>query len=161
VATIAAPRVLAMNNEPAVMRVGTQLVSFDTASSIATENGGRPATPLFAGLTLTVMAQIASDGIVRLSVSPTYSEKTGDVRAPAGGSVPVLTVTEADTVVRVQEGETVVIAGFVQDRTRARQAPGFSGLFGAQTRETVKSELVILLTPTVVVPGGASRAGAM
>jgi type II secretory pathway component GspD/PulD (secretin) len=34
-------------------------------------------------------------------------------------------------------------------------------LFGAQTRETVKSELVILLTPTVVVPGGASRAGAM
>jgi MSHA biogenesis protein MshL len=163
VATIAAPRVLAMNNEPAVMRVGTQLVSFDTASAFAKEHGGRSssATPLFAGLTLTVTAQIAPDGIVQLSVSPTYSEKTGEVRAPAGGSVPVLTITEADTVVRVQEGETVVMSGLVQDRTRARQAPGFSGLFGAQTRETVKSELVILLTPTVVVPGSTSRAGAM
>jgi MSHA biogenesis protein MshL len=163
VATIAAPRVLAMNNEPAIMRVGTQLVSFDTAAAFAKENGGRSSsgTPLFAGLTLIITAQIASDGIVQLSVSPTYSEKTGDVRAPAGGSVPVLTITEADTVVRVQEGETVVISGLVQDRTRARQAPGFSGLFGAQTRETVKSELVVLLTPTVVVPGSPSRAGGM
>jgi type II secretory pathway component GspD/PulD (secretin) len=162
VSTIAAPRVLALNNEPAVMRVGTQLVSFDSASSIAEEDGGRSssATSLFAGLTLIVTAQIASDGIVQLSVSPTYSEKTGDVSARAGGSVPVLTMTEADTIVRVQEGETVVISGLVQDRTRVRHASGFSGFFGAQTRETVKSELVILLTPTVVVPGGTSR-GAM
>jgi MSHA biogenesis protein MshL len=163
VATIAAPRVLAMNNEPAVMRVGTQLVSFDTASTLTKDKSDRSsaATGVFAGLTLVVTAQIASDGIVQLSVSPTYSEKTGEVKAPAGGSVPVLTITEADTMVRVQEGETVVISGLVQDRTRVKPATGARGIFGAQTRETVKAELVILLTPTVVIAGGFTAAGAM
>lgn len=163
VATIAAPRVLAMNNEPAVMRVGTQLVSFDTASTLSGDKSQRSsaATGVFAGLTLVVTAQIAPDGIVQLSVSPTYSEKTGDVKAPAGGSVPVLTITEADTIVRVQEGETVVISGLVQDRVRVKQATGARGLFGGQARETVKAELIILLTPTVVFPRGATAAGAM
>jgi type II secretory pathway component GspD/PulD (secretin) len=74
--------------------------------------------------------------------------------------VPVLAITEADTVVRVQEGETVVISGLIQDRTRVKPATGMSGLFGGQTRETVKSELVILLTPAVVVPGVIPTAGA-
>lgn len=162
VATIGVPRVLAMNNEPAIMRLGTQFVSFDTASAPAKENDlRRSAAPNFVGLTLTVMAQIASDGIVQLSVSPTYSEETGDAHGPSGRLVPVVTITEADTVLRVQEGETVVISGLVQARTRARQARGFSGRLGAQTRETVKSELVILLTPTLVVPGNPSKAGAM
>jgi type II secretory pathway component GspD/PulD (secretin) len=163
IVTIATPRVLAMNNEPAVMRVGTQLVSFDTVAMLAKEDPDRTsqATPVFAGLTLVVTAQIASDGIVQLSVSPTYSERTSDVKAPAGGNVPVLAITEADTLVRVQEGETVVISGLIQDRTRLKLAAGVSGLFGGQSREVVKSELVILLTPAVVVPGAITTAGAM
>lgn len=162
VATIAAPRVLVMNNEPAVMRVGTQLVSFDTAAALAQEGPRRTssATPVFAGFTIVITAQIASDGIVQLSVSPTWSERTSDARAPGGGTVPVLAIAEADTVVRVQEGETVVISGLIQDRTRVRPATGVSGVFGGQTRETVKSELVILLTPAVVVPGVLTTAGA-
>jgi type II secretory pathway component HofQ len=159
IATIATPRVLAMNNEPTIIRVGTQLVSFDTATAIEDRPADRSLpTAVFTGLTLVVTAQIASDGIVQLSVSPTYAGRTDDVRA--GGSVPVLTITEADTVVRVQEGETVVISGLIQDRTRVKPAGGMAGLFGGQTRETVKSELVILLTPAVVVPGVIATAGA-
>jgi type II secretory pathway component GspD/PulD (secretin) len=162
IATIATPRVLAMNNEPAIIRVGTQLVSFDTVTTFGNQRSDRSLpTAMFAGLTLVVTAQIASDGIVQLSVSPSYAERTGEVRAPAGGSVPVLAITEADTVVRVQEGETVVISGLIQDRTRVRPATGVSGVFGGQTRETVKSELVILLTPAVVVPGVITTAGTL
>jgi type II secretory pathway component GspD/PulD (secretin) len=161
IATIATPRVLAMNNEPAIMRVGTQLVSFDRATAIGTEGSNRSLpTSVFAGLTLVVTAQIASDGIVQLSVSPTYAERTGEVRAPAGGSVPILSIAEADTVVRVQEGETVVISGLIHDRTRVVPATGVSGVFGGQRRETMKAELVILLTPALVVPG-AGTAGAL
>lgn len=160
VRTIAAPQVLAMNNEPAVMRVGTQDVSFDTVLP-AGDDGGRtrPATGVFAGLTLTVTAQIAAEGVVQLSVSPTMSTKTGQVKAPGGGTVPVLSISEADTVVRVQEGETVVIAGLLQDRERVSRSEGISGLFGGQSRETVKAELIILLTPRIVVPGAAGTAG--
>ena len=153
---IAAPHVVAMNNEPAVMRAGTQGVYFTTASQLdSAGRSERTSTPvaILEGLTLTVTAQIASDGIVQLSVAPTYTEKTGQSKSPAGDIFPVLQVSEADTLVRVQDGDTIVISGFLQDRQTAKPTSGLAGFFGAQARETVISELVILLTPTVVNAG--------
>ncbi len=153
---IAAPHVVAMNNEPAVMRAGTQGVYFTTASQLdPTGRSERTSTPvaILEGLTLTVTAQIASDGIVQLSVAPTYTEKTGQSKSPAGDIFPVLQVSEADTLVRVQDGDTIVVSGFLQDRQTAKPTSGLAGFFGAQARETVISELVILLTPTVVNAG--------
>lgn len=163
VTMIAAPHVVAMNNEPAVMRVGTQSVYFETASSLdqngRTQRSSSPATVL-EGLTLMVTAQVAGDGVVQLSVAPTYAESTGQAKSAAGELYPVLRVSEADTLVRVQDGDTVVIAGFLQDRARTRPGTGLAGYFGARSRETVKSEIVILLTPVVVTPGGGSVARA-
>jgi type II secretory pathway component GspD/PulD (secretin) len=157
VTMIAAPHVMAMNNEPAVMRAGTQGVYFTTASQLD-QDGRRertsPPVAILEGLTLTVTAQIASDGIVQLSVAPTYTEKTGQSKSASGDLVPVLQVSETDTLVRVQDGDTVVISGFLQDRQKAKISTGLAGFFGAQARETVKSDLVILLTPTVVNAGG-------
>jgi MSHA biogenesis protein MshL len=157
VRVIAAPQVLAMNNQPAIMRIGTQEASFDLT---AEPDAPPPATGLFAGLMLAVTPQIGADGIVQLSISPTYSEKTRETRVRNGGAVPVLTIAEADTLVRVQEGETVIVSGLLQDRARAKQSAGIAGFFGAQARENVKAELIILLTPTVVSPGVVSTAGA-
>jgi len=158
VTMIAAPHVVAMNNEPAVMRAGTQGVYFTTASQLdpagRTERTSTPVA-ILEGLTLTVTAQIASDGIVQLSVAPTYTEKTGQSKSAAGDIFPVLQVSEADMLVRVQDGDTIVISGFQQDRQKAKPTGGLAGFFGAQAHETVISELVILLTPTVVNAGGS------
>ncbi len=161
VTMIARPQVVAMNNEPAVMRVGTQGVYFQTTSQIdASGRAQRTSTPaaILEGLTLTVTAQVAPDGIVQLSVAPTYAEKTGQSRSASGDSFPVLHVSEADTLVRVQDGDTVVLSGFLQDRVKAKQSTGVAGFFGAQAHETVKAELVILLTPVVVSAGAGSTA---
>jgi type II secretory pathway component GspD/PulD (secretin) len=159
---IAAPQVLALNNEPAVMRVGSQEVAFQTRAPAGDADAASrtsEAHAITAGLTLTVTAQIAGDGIVLMSLAPTYAERTGEARAPGGDRVPVLSVSEADTLVRVQDGETVVIAGLLRERVQVKPAQGFGGLFGAQDRRTGYVELVVLLTPTVVTPGGASLAG--
>jgi type II secretory pathway component GspD/PulD (secretin) len=163
VRTIAAPEVVAMNNEPALMRIGTQEVYFVPASQVDA-NGrptGRSHTPasVLAGLTLTVTPQVAMDGIVRLHVAPSYAQRARDARSPAGDVAPVLSVSETDTTVRVQDGETVIIAGLLQDRERVTQGAGVAGFFGAQTRETRTSELVILLTPRVVTPAPRARGG--
>jgi MSHA biogenesis protein MshL len=163
VRTIAAPTVTAMHNEPAVMRIGTQEVYFVAASQVdasgrVTDRPHAPASVL-AGLTLTVTPQVATDGIVRLHMAPTYAQKTRDAASSGDDVVPVLRVTESDTSVRVQDGETVVIAGLLQDRDRIVPAVGFAGFFGAQARETVTSELVILLTPTIVSPAPRAPAG--
>jgi type II secretory pathway component GspD/PulD (secretin) len=139
------------------MRIGTQEASFDLS---AEPDAPPPATGIFAGLMLAVTPQVGADGIVQLGISPTYSEKTRETRARNGGAVPVLTIAEADTLVRVQEGETVIVSGLLQDRPRSKQTSGIAGFFGAQSREHVKAELIILLTPTVVTPGVLPTAGA-
>jgi type II secretory pathway component GspD/PulD (secretin) len=152
VTMIAAPQVVAMNNEPAVMRVGTEVVYFDSAQDGSRQQGSGPAGVL-EGLTLTVIAQISGDGIVQLHVAPSYTLRAG-VSKSAGGTLPVLRVNEADTLVRVQDGETVVLSGFLTEYEKTKPATGFTALFGAgQSRTTVRSELVILLTPSIVTPG--------
>lgn len=153
---IAAPQLLAMNNEPAIMRVGTEAVYFVPLAGDA--RASAPATTL-QGLTLIVTAQIAADGIVQLHVAPTYAEASGQAKGPRSVTAPVLDVSEADTLVRVHDGETVIVSGFLKDRTRTTQGTGLAGFFGAQSHETVKSELIILLTPTVVAPGIAIASG--
>lgn len=159
VTMIAAPQIVAMNNEPAVMRVGTQNVYFETASHL--DQKGRSertssASTVLEGLTLMVTPQIAGDGAVQLSVAPTYAERTGQAKSATGELYPLLHVSEADTLVRVRDGDTVVISGFLRDRTRSKPGTGLASYFGAQSHETVKSELVILLTPVVVIPGGST-----
>jgi type II secretory pathway component HofQ len=156
VTLIAAPQVLALNNQPVMMRVGAENVYFEPASSV--EQNGRtvrtsaPAT-LLDGLTLMVTAQIAGDGAVQLSVAPTYAEKMGEAKSAAGELYPVLRVSEADTLMRVQDGDTVVLSGFMRDRSIAKPRTGLASYFGSQSRQTARSELVILLTPVVVTPG--------
>jgi len=58
--------------------------------------------------------------------------------------VPIVSVREADTLVRVQEGETVMIAGLMQDRTTVDKT---------KRPKKRKTDLIILLTPTIMTPG--------
>ena len=156
---LAAPQVVAMNNEPAVMRMGTQDVFFTTTTAAAVGGGAeRISTPvaLVEGFTMTVVPQIAADGVVHLSVSPTLTERTGESRSRQGDRVPVMSISEADTLVRVRDGEAVVISGLLQDRTKTKQGEGLAGFFGSQTKETVRSELVILIKATVVTAAAAA-----
>jgi general secretion pathway protein D len=142
---IASPQTLAMNNEPAVIRVGTDAV-------FVVEGATTPGA-VSEGLTLTLVPQIGADGIVQLSVSPTYTRKSGEVKAGKGSPIPALDISEIDSLLRVQEGDTVVVSGLLRDRQETKTAAGFTGMFGAQERRTVRSELVVMLTPTVVTPG--------
>lgn len=159
---LAAPQIVAMNNEPTLMRLGTQDVFFTTAASEGRGGAERLTTPvpMLEGLTMTITPQIAADGIVHLGVSPTLAEKTGDARSRQGERVPVMNISETDTLVRLRDGEAVVFSGFLQERTRTKQGEGIGGFFGTQTKETVKSELVILLKATIVTPAAPAIVGA-
>jgi len=130
VRVLARPRVVAMNNEPAYVRVGRAAEAAGPAGEGAAE-----------GIVLTVTPQIAADGIIQMSVSPSVTERTGATAPAEGGAVPVVSVREADTLVRVRSGETAVISGLLQ------------GDVGRKT------DLVVLLMPTLVVPAPASTAG--
>jgi type II secretory pathway component GspD/PulD (secretin) len=149
---VASPQTLAMNNEPAVIRVGTDAV-------FVVEGATAPGA-VSEGLTLTLVPQIGADGIVQLSVSPTYTRRSGEVKAGKGSPVPTLDISEIDSLLRVQEGDTVVVSGLLRDRQETKTATGFTGMFGAQERRIVRSELIVMLTPTVVTPGVPASEGA-
>lgn len=144
VTVLSSPRFTAMNNEPAVMRIGTQDVFFTTTTQIDAQSGRtlQSTVPqsLTEGVVLSVTPQISADGIIHMNITPTVTERTGVARSRLGDQVPIVSVREADTLVRVRQGQTVVIAGLMQDRGR---------------RET---DLVILLTPTLMRPGGIAAA---
>jgi len=116
---LSSPRIIATNNEPTIMRAATQ----DTRS-------------VSESIVLSLTAQISADGLIHMNVNPSVTERTGLATSPGGDQMPLVTVREADTVVRVRQGDTVVIAGLIRERPDRR-----------------KSDLVILLTPTVVNPG--------
>ena len=94
VTTIAVQRVVAMNNEPAVMRVDTQP----------------------AALMLTLTAQIAADGIVQLNVSPTFASRRSPAASLEVATPPAVRIGEADTMARVRDGETIVLSGLLDNR---------------------------------------------
>jgi MSHA biogenesis protein MshL len=160
---LSSPRVTAMNNEPAIMRIGTQDVYFVTTTQVNPETGQilqSTVTPqaLTEGVVLSVTSQISGDGVIHMSINPSITERTGVATSRLGDTVPIVSVRETDTLVRVREGETIVIAGLMQDRTSADEAkvpvlgdvPLVGHLFKRTERRRTKTDLVILLTPTVL-----------
>lgn len=158
VTSVASPHIVAMNNEPAIVRVGKELVYFDSADTSVPRGERRTVSPatVLDGLTLTVVAQVSADDFVQLHVSPSFTAQSGESRAGNAITAPVLTVSQADTVVRVRDGETVVFAGFLSATEKSVPRSGFAGLFGAESRTIVRSEVVILLTPRIMKAASAS-----
>jgi MSHA biogenesis protein MshL len=121
---LSAPEVTALNNEPALVHAATTGVS---------------------SLTLTVVPQIAADGVVQLSVSHAWQELAAGEKSPH--------VAEGDTVTRVMDGHTVLLTGWLRPAQVAVPARGMGSLFGGPAKKTVQAELVVVLRATVVAPG--------
>jgi MSHA biogenesis protein MshL len=169
---LSSPRVTAMNNEPAVIRVGTQDVFFVTTTQV--DETGRvlqtAVTPqsITEGVVLSVTPQISADGIITMSISPSITERTGQATSRLGDTVPIVSVRETDTLLRVHDGETIVIAGLMQDRLSVDSTkvpvlgdlPLVGRLFRRDEQSKRKTDLVILLTPTILTPGAITRISA-
>jgi MSHA biogenesis protein MshL len=168
---ISSPKLAALNNQTAVIRAGTDEVFFETRVQEITTGGGAlgqrevtrntTVTPrsITIGVVLGITPQIGPDGNVVLHIRPTVTEKRGETRSPVGDIFPILDVREADMVVRAREGQVVVIGGLMQERRSDSEGkvpilgdiPGIGRLFRSTTQEVRKTELVVLLSPTVMV----------
>jgi MSHA type pilus biogenesis protein MshL len=167
---MASPTVNALNNEPAIMRVGTQDVFFRTTTQLDAVTGRILQTTIepqsiTEGVVLSVTPQIAGDGMINMSITPSLTERTGEAISRFGDTVPILSVREADTLVRVHENDTVVIAGLMDERVRREERkvpilgdlPGIGAVFRGQATSRQKTDLVILLTPTLMTPARIAR----
>jgi len=171
---LSSPRIATINNQKAVLKVGTDefFVTNVSTTTTATGVGGSVSTPsitlqpFFSGIALDVTPQIDDGNNIILHVHPSISvvtekQKLIDLGVTLGQfNLPLATsaVNETDSVVRVQDGQIVAIGGLMkQEQTSDRSGlPGASGLrgigmlFGQRSSALAKRELVILIKPTVI-----------
>jgi len=171
VQVLSSPRISTVNNQKAVIKVGsdeffvTDVSSSTSASTLTTTTTPDiTLTPFFSGIALDVTPQISADGDVILHIHPSVSEVTDQIKEiTVGGQTQQLplafsTVRESDSVVRARSGQVVVIGGLMQNSSSNDDAgvPGLSkipligNLFKQKRKVNTRSELVILLRPIVV-----------
>jgi len=171
VSVLSSPRVSTVNNQKAVIKVGTEeFFVTDVSSTTVTGGGGTTSTPditltpFFSGIALDVTPQISRQGEVILHVRPAVTEvqdRRKDLKVAGSDlSLPLAfsTVREADSIVRARSGQIVVIGGLMQESVRAQESrvpglgsvPGLGRLFRHDRKVSRKTELVILLRPIVV-----------
>ncbi len=177
VQVLSSPRVAALNNQKAVLKVGTDqfFVTNVTGTPVQTAGGVTTAIQLtptlnsfFSGVSLDITPQIDEDGNIFLHIHPLVSNVVqqdltfnfGGVANAADTTLPLArsSINETDTIVRVQDGNIVALGGLMKvdvanDRSGIpllQDIPGVGGLFGNTTRTRTKRELVILLKPTII-----------
>ncbi|MES2364868.1 MAG: pilus (MSHA type) biogenesis protein MshL [Pseudomonadota bacterium] len=169
---LSSPRIATLNNQMAVLKVGTDDFFVTNVSSTTVTGTATTTTPnvtlqpFFSGIALDVTPQISEDGEIILHIHPSVSLVTENLKTiNLGGTLGSLNlplassaVSETDSVVRVQDGSIVAIGGLMRqsmtdDRSEvpvAGEVPVFGSLFRNTNRVSQKRELVILLKTTVV-----------
>jgi MSHA biogenesis protein MshL len=171
VSVLSSPRIATVNNQKAVIKVGsdeffvTDVSSTTTSTSTSTsDTPDITLTPFFSGIALDVTPHIGQDSEVILHVHPTISKvedqtktvtlgDSGDLILPLAFS----TIRETDSIVRARSGQVIVIGGLMEERTQQLEAgvpmlkdiPGLGRLFTQERDVTEKVELVILLKPKI------------
>ena len=167
VQVISSPRILTLNNQKAIFKVGQEsyyltaanTTAFGTQGSGNVVNSNTNLEPFFSGIALDVTPQISEAGDIILHIHPILSEVKEEVKRILDDDFPLASsaTRESDTIARVRNGEVIVISGLMQTRSRGStsgipgvdEIPVISRPLEQNERTTVKTELVILLRAIV------------
>lgn len=171
VQVLSSPRVSTVNNQKAVIRVGSDEY-FVTGISSNTTTGATAVTntpnielsPFFSGISLDVTPQISDTGEVILHIHPIVSEVSDQLKVFTVGdeefSLPLALrgIRESDSIVKAINGQVIVLGGLMTEsnnRTDGKRPflgdiPIVNSLFKTKNKSKSKTELVILLRPIVV-----------
>ncbi|EEX93492.1 type 4 pili secretin pilQ [Vibrio orientalis CIP 102891 = ATCC 33934] len=150
---ISSPRLITTNKKPAYIEQGTEIPYLESSSSGATSVAFKKAV-----LSLKVVPQITPDNRLVLDLSVTQ-DRPGDIVKTGTGEAVAINTQRIGTQVLVDNGETVVLGGIFQhsvtDAVDKVPMLGDLPLLGALFRRTYqkmgKSELLIFVTPKVVI----------
>lgn len=170
---LSSPRISTLNNQKAIIKVGRDefFITSVRSDSEQSSSGGEPTqsqeitfSPFFSGIALDVTPQINDKDEVTLHIHPSITrvedqEKTFTINGKEGALPLALnTVRESDSIIKAKNGQIVVIGGLMQESKQENkrgvagltQIPYLGNLFRVNTGEVKKSELVILLKPTII-----------
>lgn len=172
VTVLSSPKVMAINNQPAILKVVDNLVYFemevDTAvsdtTSLTTFETQIKTVPV--GFVMAVTPYINEHNVVTLNIRPTISRVIDSVEDPNPAfknanvisSVPVIQVREIESILTINNGDTAVIGGLMQDTVNDKSTgvpllsdiPILGNLFKYENDQREKSELIIFIRPMVI-----------
>jgi general secretion pathway protein D len=162
VKTVSNPKVMTLNNQPALISVGKELF-YKTTSSISSENTGTTTSEnidsVFAGILLDITPEIDKRGMITLKVNPSITETDGPIEKSGSRTMPPdLIRRQISTVIKVKNGSHAILGGLIS----TSEAHGHSKvpllgdipLIGEAFKREYKikrtEELVVIITPRIV-----------
>lgn len=172
---MSSPKVMALNNQTALLKVVDNLVYFTVEVNIVPSTGiGADPTVTYetkvntvpVGFVMSVTPYINEQGSVTLNVRPTISRVIRQARDPNPelakakviSEIPVIQVREVESVLKINSGDVAVIGGLMQDEVSnskrgipvLSKIPYVGSLFRYEDDNTDKTELVIFIKPIVI-----------
>ena len=168
VRSISNPKVLTLNNQPALISVGNELfykiqsnaiMQSNSGSGLATQ--GETIDSVFAGILLDITPEISADGSITLKINPSISDTLDTVEKGSGGSrdiPPDLSRKQISSVVTMQDGQHVILGGLISSKTGVKVSkvpllgdlPLLDQLFKREVKIDRVEELVLILTPHII-----------
>ena len=172
VKVLSSPKLSVLNNQTATLKVSEDYVYFNVKSDTTTTANvgttvGVTTTPqsVSVGFFMSLTAQISDGDTVTLNVRPSISSISELKRDPnpiipkdIPNYIPQIRTREIESLMRIESGDIAVLGGLMEDRmdNKTGRVPGFGDipffgeLFNTRSNSSSKSELVILLRPTVI-----------
>jgi len=167
VKSISSPRVMTLNNQPALISVGRELFyKIKSTSALGSGNNantaeGEMVDSVFAGILLDITPEIDANGIVTLKVNPSISDTIDTVRGESGVArniPPDLIRRQIASVIKVRDGEHAILGGLIHSKTGKKinkvpllgDIPLLEYAFKHEEKINTVEELVLIITPHIV-----------
>jgi len=168
VKSISNPKILTLNNQPALISVGNELFyKIQSTSIMQGQNGagsqqsGETIDSVFAGILLDITPEISEDGTITLKINPSISDTIDTVSTTTTGSrsiPPDLSRKQISSVVSLQDGEHVILGGLISSKTGTKVSkvpllgdlPLLEYAFKREVRVNKVDELVLIITPHII-----------
>jgi len=165
--SISNPKVLTLNNQPALITSGTEyfykITSTETLASgtSGTQSQNEQVQSVFAGVLLDITPEIADDKTITLKINPSLSETLDDlsVGTSSGRTMPPdLTRRQLSSVVTVEDGNRIILGGLISSKNIQSSnkipilgdIPGISSFFKYEETTKQVQELVIIIEPHII-----------
>jgi len=169
VRVLSSPRISAINNQTAVLKVVENVVYFTVASqtsqaqttALTTVTTTAQTVPV--GIVLNVTPQVSENDTVLLNVKPSISRIAARVRDPnplltVANEIPQIAIREMESVIKLSSGQIAVMGGLISDELQdnsdtipgVNRLPFLGDLFSNKNIQNTKSELVIFMRPLVI-----------
>jgi len=168
VTTVSSPRIMTLNNQPALISVGEEIfykLQSSTSGGGAAGGAGAVAqgdtvSSVFAGILLDITPEIDSNGYVTLKINPSISKKANANDSTTGTRdiPPDLIRRQISSVITVKDGEHAILGGLITSSTGfdnnkvplLGDMPVIGSLFKRENKIHVINELVLIITPHII-----------